>query len=405
MRIHSGKVFMLVSAIVVVASVTAQGPLNGGDPNCDGANDIGDLTYTVDYMFRGGPAPCELVSSGWIDAGDNVHLATATDRVLIGVNPINQFNALEVVGRTFLHVDTTTSNLTSSLIVQMTNHGGGGIGGSFSANSYGGSNPTYGVSGWAFDDVGKATGLEGNGIIVEDGTAEARGVFAKGYTNGTGDAYGVKAEGTSYLSGDAYGGKFVAYGTIGTGTHYGIYAGVEGAGTKWAGYFAGNVRVTGTLDNSKNGIIIDHPLDPENRFLRHSNIGSPDMMNVYNGNVILDGTGEATVTLPDYFESFNTDYRYQLTCIGGFAPVYVAEKIEDNQFRIAGGAAGLEVSWQVTGVRRDAYAQANVMEVEVDKLLDERGKYLSPEAFGMGLEYGIDQLDEEEIVKSIGIEQ
>ncbi len=42
MRIHSGKMLMLVSAIVVVASVTAQGPLNGGDPNCDGVNDIGE---------------------------------------------------------------------------------------------------------------------------------------------------------------------------------------------------------------------------------------------------------------------------------------------------------------------------------------------------------------------------
>ena len=45
------------------------------------------------------------------------------------------------------------------------------------------------------------------------------------------------------------------------------------------------------------------------------------------------------------------DYRYQLTCIGAHAPIYIARKIEDNAFAIAGGTPGLEVSWQVTGRR------------------------------------------------------
>ncbi len=59
-----------------------------------------------------------------------------------------------------------------------------------------------------------------------------------------------------------------------------------------------------------------------------------------------------------YFEALSQDFRYQLTCIGGFSNVYLAEKITDNHFRIAGGNPGLEVSWQITGIRKDAWANA-----------------------------------------------
>lgn len=65
------------------------------------------------------------------------------------------------------------------------------------------------------------------------------------------------------------------------------------------------------------------------------------------------------VELPAWFEALNGDYRYQLTPIGDAAPLYVAAEVADNGFRIAGGRAGLKLSWQVTGVRRDAYAMAN----------------------------------------------
>ncbi len=108
---------------------------------------------------------------------------------------------------------------------------------------------------------------------------------------------------------------------------------------------------------------------------------------------MLDDQGEADVQLPDYFEAFNTDFRYQLTCIGVFAPVYVAEKIKANQFKIAGGNPNQEVSWQVTGIRQDAYAKANQVEVEHEKSDEEKGKYLHPELFG------------EPVEKSIGISQ
>jgi len=75
---------------------------------------------------------------------------------------------------------------------------------------------------------------------------------------------------------------------------------------------------------------IDHPLDPAKKYLSHSFVESPDMMNVYNGNVTTDRHGFAIVTLPSYFEALNRDFRYQLTVIGQFAQAIVAEEISHN---------------------------------------------------------------------------
>lgn len=171
---------------------------------------------------------------------------------------------------------------------------------------------------------------------------------------------------------------------------YGIYASAYGGEETetYAGYFDGDIYVEGSIYQPRALIQLDHPLDPENKYLQHSLVESPDMMNVHNGNVILDATGQATVELPAYFEALNKDFRYQLTCIGGFAPVYVAQKISGNQFTIAGGEPGMEVSWQVTGIRNDPFAQANPIQVEVDKPVNVQGKYLHPEAYGLDKEYG-----------------
>ena len=149
-------------------------------------------------------------------------------------------------------------------------------------------------------------------------------------------------------------------------------------------YAAGNVRISGTLSKTAGLFLIDHPLDPKNKVLRHSFVESPDMKNIYDGIAALDRNGEAAISLPSYFEALNRDYRYQWTSIGGFAPVYIKEKVKGNKFVIAGGKAGLEVSWQVTGIRQDAYAQKHPMIVEEEKGKDnkfKKGVYLNPESF------------------------
>ncbi len=158
---------------------------------------------------------------------------------------------------------------------------------------------------------------------------------------------------------------------------------IHGASTTgYAGYFSGKVHIDGALSKASGSFKIDHPLDPANRYLSHSFAESPDMLNIYNGNIVLDENGEATVELPGYFEALNRDFRYQLTCLGGFAPVYVSEEISGNKFRIAGGTPGLKVSWQVTGIRRDPWAVQNPIVVEEEKPEEERGYYLHPGAYG-----------------------
>ena len=106
------------------------------------------------------------------------------------------------------------------------------------------------------------------------------------------------------------------------------------------------------------------------------------MMNIYTGNITTDGQGQATVQLPEWFEVLNTDFRYQLTVIGQFAQAIVAREIEHNQFEIRTSVPNVKVSWQVTGVRQDAYAKAHPLVVEQEKEARLRGFYIHPELYG-----------------------
>ncbi len=153
--------------------------------------------------------------------------------------------------------------------------------------------------------------------------------------------------------------------------------------------FHGAVDIAGPLTKPFGSFKIDHPLDPENKYLYHSFVESPDMMNIYNGNVVTDASGEAWVGLPAYFEALNRDFRYQLTVIGQFAQAIVNTKIKNDRFSIRTDKPGVEVSWQVTGVRKDPVAELHRIQVEVDKPEGERGRYLHPDAFATTAARGI----------------
>jgi len=230
-----------------------------------------------------------------------------------------------------------------------------------------------GVSGYASATSGPTYGVYGQNVSTDNGA-------------------GVRGE-SSYVSVWGEGsGRWGVYGrSSGASNSYGVYGTVAAGTGNYAGYFSGNVNVTGSLSKGGGSFKIDHPLDPMNKYLYHSFVESPDMMNVYNGNVTLDNSGAAWVELPAYFEALNRDFRYQLTPIGGPGPnLYIAQEVQGNRFLIAGGAPGLRVSWQVTGIRHDAYAQANPIVVEVDKPAKERGTLLHPEAFGVDSSYSLD---------------
>jgi len=148
-----------------------------------------------------------------------------------------------------------------------------------------------------------------------------------------------------------------------------------------AGEFFGHVKVNGELQKMSGSFVIDHPLDPANKLLVHSFVESPDMKNIYDGVAVLDSKGEAVVILPDWFEALNKDFRYQLTCIGAWAQVYISQEVKSNKFKIAGGKPGMKVSWMVTGIRKDPWAEQNRIQVEKEKSPNDKGKYLYQEYY------------------------
>ncbi len=270
-------------------------------------------------------------------------------------------------------------------------------------------------AGWGV--YGRATAASGNAEGVTGETAAPSGSGVRGMaTTTTGAAYGVFGESSSSIgravfgwnyattgesigvygqTGSPFGRAVVGVNTATTDTGSGVWGvtssstggmaiwGLANVAGGYAGWFDGDVTVIGNVSKSGGSFKIDHPLDPANKYLLHSFVESPDMMNVYNGNVVLDGAGEAWIELPDWFEALNRDFRYQITPLGGPAPdLHVAEKITENRFRIAGGEPGLEVSWQVTGIRRDPWAEAHRIPVEEEKSTKEKGSYLHPELYG-----------------------
>jgi hypothetical protein len=200
------------------------------------------------------------------------------------------------------------------------------------------------------------------------------GVFGEG-GGGTSNNYGI------------YG---VGMGDVGSGYSVAIYGDDRGAGSdNYAGYFIGDVGIQGNLSKTGGTFKIDHPQDPANKYLIHSFVESPDMMNIYNGNVTTDASGMANVELPSYFDALNIDFRYQLTVIGTFAQAIVKEEISGNSFVVQTDKPNVKVSWQVTGVRNDVWAQENRVVAEVDKPSLEKGLYLYPELFGKSAEQGL----------------
>ena len=249
----------------------------------------------------------------------------------------------------------------------------------FAIGGYGG-NAANGSGGNGSDGLYSAGG---NGDLNADFTYGASGVYGIGGTGGKQDGAG----------GVFFGGNHSTYGD-------GIVA-TAGSANSWAGFFQGNVGINGVLSGGGASFRIDHPLDPANRYLSHSAVESPDMMNIYNGNVVTDANGDAVVPLPEWFETLNRDFRYQLTVIGQFAQAIVTAEVANHQFSIKTDKPAVKVSWQVTGIRQDAWANAHRIPVEEQKNARERGHYLSPELYGAPEEAGIQWARHPEMMKRI----
>ncbi len=250
-----------------------------------------------------------------------------------------------------------------------TNGGSGGTGGGYgSLSSVGGNGTTWDATHGA---GGGGGGAGYNGDI-------------QGTAGSAGGNYGGGGGGGSYASGLGAGGGAGAQGIIVI-TYAPSTASSRNLNVTKKIAVNGNVSVSGAISKGSGTFVIDHPLDPENKLLYHSFVESPDVLNIYDGIATLDERGEARVRLPAYYEALNTNAQYFLSSLDApSSGLYVKERVRDNVFVIAGGNAGQEVSWMVTGVRHDPYILANPIIPEVEKGPDrivDKGEYLFPDFY------------------------
>ncbi|MBI5538806.1 MAG: hypothetical protein HY951_02010 [Bacteroidia bacterium] len=249
---------------------------------------------------------------------------------------------------------------------------------------------------------GNGCGVIGDGNYgvwgqTSTGTAGTFGINAR--TNG---GWGVEGQGFNGVVGfTAQDLGFGVYGeNLSTGT---VNNNVGVAGLGWVGVFGESndlatgfgVYSNGELGSSgTKSFVIDNPLDPENKFLKHFCIESPEVLNMYRGTATLNSNGETVITLPEYYNSINIEPSYELTPIGKPAPdLYIKEEIKENQFTIAGGNPNQKVSWTVYSKRNDLYVQKNkeTLNVQPEKRANQKGKYLHPDLFGKSKEFAIFQ--------------
>ena len=299
------------------------------------------------------------------------------------------------------------NNSTSGIAVR-------GVANAGSGTTYGGYFQNNSPDGTGVFGLATATSGSSNTSGVYGRSDNARGVGVYGYAS---DTAGSFANFGVYGKSD----KSVGRGVQGVNSNggpddgqYGVY-GFSPYG--YAVYGAGDMGASGTKS-----FRIDHPDDPENKYLLHYSVESPEVLNAYSGKVTLDGAGQSVVELPRYFAKINKDPRYTLTAIGAPMPnLHVAEEISEQalkageqaqpgaapsicSFRIAGGVPSAKVSWEVKALRNDVLVRTRGTSVERDKTGPERGRYQHPELYGQPRERGMDYHEDEEAPPAAGRE-
>jgi len=282
---------------------------------------------------------------------------------------------------------------------------GAGPGGSFTGSTAAAGSALNGMDGASVtggnSDPKNATN-GGDGLVAAGGssgfTSSASGRGGAGISGVGGLAHIVLIDGLGIVGELGPGGSFTGGNNTGEACECGgdgidAQPGIDQGSTQADGYaanFTGDVFISGTLNNMSPEVKMDNPLDPANKYLVHASVESSEMKNMYDGTVTTDSQGHAIVQLPEWFQALNGDFRYQLTVIGQFAQAIVAREIENNQFEIRTSAPGVKVSWQVTGVRQDAYAKAHPLVVQQEKQARMRGFYIRPELYGAPAEKQIE---------------
>jgi hypothetical protein len=378
--------------------------ISAGSGNAEGAGNLGitDLTGTSTIWLEGNINTSNLSATGTASASTlnadalGKNAGGPTPGILFGFGSGEGIASNRVIGPTKYGLDFYTDFTSRMSILQS---GRVGIGTSNPTAQLAVVAPTNGISA-IYAQAADAAG--GSGQNGSDGL-DAYGSNGDPNSSSTAGGNGVTGYGGGGADQGGTGGIFIGASALFGGA--GIYAtgggttgdGIEGA----SGNFNGDVLVTGSVDTTNVVVKIDHPLDPANKYLSQSSLQSPDMMNFYNGNTVTDADGNAVVVMPDWVEAINRDFRYQLTVVGQFAQAIIASKISGNKFSIKTDKPNVEVSWQVTGVRQDAWANAHRTPVEQEKNTRERGHYLHPELYGASEESSIDWARHPEMMKRL----
>ncbi len=278
-----------------------------------------------------------------------------------------------------------------------------------SGNTFGGyflskSTAGTGIFGWADAASGATTGVFGRADSPTANSAAVKGVALADsgdvthggwFENASKNGRAVSGVATSTGgSGVSYGGHFenahtngrgiFGWTTAQSGSIYGVLGQSLFAG--FGVYAFGSSGASGTKS-----FRIDHPGDPENKYLLHYSSESPMPQNFYVGNVKTDAQGHAWVDLPDYFSDINTNFKYQLTVVddeasADFVQVKIGKKIKGNRFLIMSSKPRVEVSWRVDADRNDLYVRKHQPKDVMDKEGSEKGTYQHPELYGLGQE-------------------
>lgn len=150
----------------------------------------------------------------------------------------------------------------------------------------------------------------------------------------------------------------------------------------------------GDIAGSSKSFIIDHPIDPANKYLKHFSIESDEVLLIYRGQAILDENGKAYIELKDYQKAISKNITYSLTPIGSPTIFYVEEEVDEaGLFVIAGDKPGAKVNWTIYAERDDAYFKAYPSKkvIEIEKTEETKGFYIHPVAHGKTTKEGLDQ--------------
>jgi hypothetical protein len=231
-------------------------------------------------------------------------------------------------------------------------------------------------------NVGIGTTLPSSRFEVQRDDASGRlGFFKISSASNNGDV--IRAEtsgGGNALSGSSQSGRGV----------------VGHSASDYAGYFTGDVYVTGNINKAACSFVIDHPLDPENKILRHNCVESPEHLLIYRGKVRLDDNGEGLVEMAAYFKAVadEEEASIHLTSVGRPFLTGAEWKADFGGFTVYGDP-GREVFWEVLAERDDPVIRSIARPVEEEKGPDnkvcDKGNLLQPVAFGypetMGQDY------------------